>query len=113
MSIQAEPATPRRHPTWYLPEGDIVLAAPGEQKAPLLFRVHKAVLSSHSVVFAGMFSLPANPAVNELFEGAPVVQMTDDAAELTKLLAAMYDIGCVLICLISIDRAHASQDARS
>ncbi|GJE96783.1 hypothetical protein PsYK624_129890 [Phanerochaete sordida] len=38
-----------------------------------------------------MFSLPANPEVNEILDGVPVVRMQDDANELAALISTFYD----------------------
>ncbi|KAL4250270.1 hypothetical protein ABKN59_003132 [Abortiporus biennis] len=89
------------HDLWF-DDGNIVLIA-----HDLHFRVHRSILSYHSVFFKDMFGLPQPPTSSagslseganaaaghdsENIEGCPVVRMTDDHTELTHYLKAMYD----------------------
>ncbi|KIP07405.1 hypothetical protein PHLGIDRAFT_423278 [Phlebiopsis gigantea 11061_1 CR5-6] len=81
----------------YFPDGNIVLrSAENVQGVATLFRVHKGVLALNSAVFAGMFSLPAAaPDVQEVYDGVPLVTLTDSAADLEALLRALYDPGAL------------------
>ncbi|KAM5546249.1 hypothetical protein V8D89_000375 [Ganoderma adspersum] len=82
-----------RHPTLYFPNGDVVLSAqasihPRPLAAPpktQLFRVHKFLLTHHSVTFANMFA-DANPASGESYDGVPMVELQGDKAEDVALL---------------------------
>ncbi|KAH9948096.1 hypothetical protein B0H21DRAFT_263908 [Amylocystis lapponica] len=95
------------HPTLYFSNGDIILSAPtvasgGNTVLPRqLFRVHRFILSHHSHVFADMFSLPipenAGNAVNEMYERAPLIALSDDASDLASLLSALYDPSTVIL----------------
>lgn len=77
---------------WYLADGDVVLRAFDAQSHARLFRIHKAILAYHSAVFAGMFGLPTSiECINETHDGAPLVQMQDDADDLGELIGALYD----------------------
>lgn len=82
-----------RHPTMYLPHGDIVLSCASEDERTLtLFRVGKSTLAFHSTVFATMLTLPEGPEEQETYEGVPLVRMSGDTAEdLGELLTALYD----------------------
>ncbi|GJE96790.1 BTB domain-containing protein [Phanerochaete sordida] len=88
---RVSPSEPTQDAKWYLPDGDVVLHATDAQSAIRLFRVHKAILAHHSAVFAGLFTLPTNGATNETYEGAPIIQMQDDADDLAELIGALYD----------------------
>lgn len=95
-----------RHPTFYFPDGDIILAAPtimshcshtGPHVSPVpeqLFRLHRFMLIHHSPVFADIFTLPTpteSTAADELYDGVPIVQMSDRADDLASLLNVLYD----------------------
>ena len=84
--------------TLYFADGDLVLSVPGKDEIVLL-RVHRAVLSHHSEVFAEMLSLPSNATINETYDDTPLVHMHDDANNLTKLIAATYNFKYVRHCL--------------
>lgn len=88
LSFNESDAT--RHIELYFPDGDLILAARDTSKAVTLFRVHRFMLSRNSSVFADMFSLPANPQVNEMCDGVPVVEMADDVDDLEKLIGVLY-----------------------
>ena len=91
MTLVYEPLKTVRHESLYLPDGDVVLAAPQSPTTTVLFRVDKIYLSRNSPAFRSMFSLPSVPCVNELYDGVPKVQLPDDADDLARLLAALYD----------------------
>ncbi len=81
-----------RHSTLYLPDGDVVLAAMRPATVTtVLFRVDKIYLARNSPVFRSMFTLPSYPGINEMYDGVPRVQLADDADDLARLLAALYD----------------------
>ena len=80
-----------RHSTLYLADGDVVLAAPRSATVTVLFRVDKVYLARNSPVFRSMFTLPSDPGINEMYDGVPRVQLVDDADDLARLLAALYD----------------------
>lgn len=96
----------RRHETLYLPDGNIVLAstisktrehtAQVQRDEHVLFRVHISILTMHSAVFKDMFSSPGK-AVNDSYEGAPLVMMQDTVAELEAFLKALYFGLCVIM----------------
>lgn len=98
MMSSSTSAKRERHPTLYFPDGDIILCAWRTSKPEgfeQLFRVHRFLLTHHSPVFATMFTLPLPGAAqqqgDEVYEGAPVVQMADRAEDLTGLLTLLYN----------------------
>ncbi|KIP07179.1 hypothetical protein PHLGIDRAFT_45454, partial [Phlebiopsis gigantea 11061_1 CR5-6] len=80
------------HPTFYLPFGDLIVQSAADAKGTsTLFRVNKSLLAFNSPVFADMFTLP-NTSTQELYDGAPIVRVTDTAEDLTAVCSALYDI---------------------
>lgn len=81
-------------PAWWFDDGNVVLIA-----EDTLFRVHRGILSHHSVVFRDMFLIP-QPEELEKIDGCPVVHLSDGQRELGVLLSALYDgyrcVSCVL-----------------
>lgn len=77
--------TPTPALTWWFDDGNVVLIADDT-----LFRVHRGVLSHHSVVFRDMFMIP-QPEEFEQMEGCPVVHLSDSPRELGVLLGALYE----------------------
>lgn len=76
-----------RSTDWWFPDGDIVLGVEN-----LMFRVHKRVLSEHSVVFEDMFALgeASTSLSSDSVETLPRVQLYDSAAEWMDTLAWIY-----------------------
>lgn len=81
----------------------------------VIFRVHKSILSMHSPVFQGMFALPEVASgsgiagtsnlpgsLDETYEGAPVVELSDTEEQVVKLLGVFYDPLYVQFSLQSI-----------
>ena len=94
MASQADEAPKHlEYHTDLAPDGDIILSLPGPDASAgrILHRVDKLFLSRHSPVFAGLFSLPYDSAVNETFEGVPVACLEDDAEAMGRLLRYFYD----------------------
>ena len=73
---------------YWFDDGNIILVAGGTG-----FRLHKGILSRHSVVFGDMFSFPQSADSSEQFDGCPVVYMTDDPLDLGHILSVLYDGG--------------------
>lgn len=82
-----------RHPTLYLPYGDLaLLSCAGVDGGPAtVFRVGKTTLAFNSSIFATMLTLPGGADGQEMYEGAPVVRLSDTADDLQDLLKALYD----------------------
>lgn len=85
-----------RHPIFYYPDGDIVLAAntrfTDHTTATQLFRVHCVYLAHTSEVFRDMFAV-ASPVFSDAdaYDGVPLVGMAgDDAADIESLLDVLY-----------------------
>lgn len=95
------------HSELYFLDGDIVLSAVNtceDGKPILLLRVHKFMLSHHSVVFKDMFAFPSIPQVNEVYDGVSLVRMPDNASDLIRLIGALYNPQCPYPLLIRVLR---------
>ncbi|KAJ7747293.1 hypothetical protein B0H16DRAFT_1555431 [Mycena metata] len=80
-----------RDPDFYFEDGSVVLSAKdGTQKHTTYFRLHKGMLARASPIFRDMFTLPS-PSTVEKYDGAPFVEMHDDAKDLRELIALLYD----------------------
>lgn len=81
----------------WLEDGNVILAAQG-----VSFRAHRSVLSRNSEVFQDMFAFPQPEKQSENLEGCPVVQLSDNASELSHFLSALYDGRryVTLLCII-------------
>ncbi|KAH9012771.1 hypothetical protein EDB84DRAFT_1278514, partial [Lactarius hengduanensis] len=55
------------------------------------FRVRKSVLAMSSPFFKDLFSLP-QPPDDELVDGLPVIQLSEDADLLNSLISLLYPI---------------------
>jgi hypothetical protein len=64
-------------------DGSIIVQCPTAS-----FRVHASILSTHSEVFRTMFAV-ASPSEDSV-DGVPVVQVSDDAEMMYKLLKLLY-----------------------
>jgi hypothetical protein len=53
------------------------------------FRIHKSVLAMSSPIFEDLLSLP-QPPDDELVDGLPVVQLSEDACVLSNLVSLLY-----------------------
>ncbi|RPD57118.1 hypothetical protein L227DRAFT_239457 [Lentinus tigrinus ALCF2SS1-6] len=72
----------------WLEDGNVVVVA-----QDTAFRVHRGLLSRHSEVFSGLFTLaqPDDEAAAELYDGCPVVRVPDSSHDFRHLLHALYD----------------------
>ncbi|KAH8101956.1 hypothetical protein BXZ70DRAFT_1007185 [Cristinia sonorae] len=77
----------QRGEVWY-EDGNVVLIAEGTT-----FRVHRGVLSQRSDAFRDMFAVisGSQPVDAEMWEGCPVVHLSDRKYELKHMLTALYD----------------------
>ncbi|KAJ7162123.1 hypothetical protein C8R46DRAFT_1282587 [Mycena filopes] len=78
-----------RYQDFWFHDGSIVIIV-----GALMFRVHQTVLSTHSEVFAGLFTIPQPPPGTkgqEMIEGCHVVQLHDDADDFVALLKGIYN----------------------
>ena len=92
MSQGSPTLQPQRHETLYLPDGNlVVIAGPSPAGVTQIFRVHGGLLAYNSPVFAGMLSLPMNSTAQEMYDGAPFVEIQDDPNDFADLMRAMYD----------------------
>jgi hypothetical protein len=86
MKAALAPSCPSRSTDCWFDDGNVVL-----QVESTLFRVHRSILSMHSEVFQGMFSVPQPAAVDgDLVDNCPVVQLPDRAVDWTHVLKAFY-----------------------
>lgn len=69
-----------------------------------MFRVYRGLLAKHSIVFRDMFSLPYSKESTdqELFDGVPVVHMTDHWEDVQHFLKVFLDRKSVAIYLFLI-----------
>lgn len=80
----------------YMPDGDLaILSCPADDGSAVAFKIHKGLLSYHSLVFQGMLALPDVPGAMETYDGVPAVQLQDNAKDLEDFLIPLYDYGCV------------------
>ncbi|TDL17685.1 hypothetical protein BD410DRAFT_843478 [Rickenella mellea] len=92
LSDDCQSSDNTHHERLYRTDGDLVLSAPNKHGGRTFYRVHKFMLSDHSSVFRDMFSLP--PAAEgsiDMYDGVPVVHLTDPAGDITDLLQTLYD----------------------
>ncbi|TFY54801.1 hypothetical protein EVG20_g9559 [Dentipellis fragilis] len=85
----------KHHEDLYFDDGNVALIATsrgngGDSEEHLVFRLHQSVLAKHSSVFKDMFTMPPAAGV-ELYEGIPLVRVTDSAPDLEALLRALYN----------------------
>ncbi|KAF8871799.1 hypothetical protein CPB84DRAFT_1691896 [Gymnopilus junonius] len=80
----AEPSKVVRSPIWF-DDGSIVLQVENTQ-----FRVHRAILSKHSEILEGLFTVP-QPKDQPLVEGCVIVQFPDKAEDWEGLLSYIYE----------------------
>ena len=69
--------------SYWFDDGNIIL-----QAEDTLFRVHRSVLSRHSKVFQDMFSIPQPTGQHE---DCPVIQVSDEAVDMSIILSILYD----------------------
>jgi hypothetical protein len=86
MKSALAPSSPSHSTNYWFDDGNVVL-----QVESTLFRVHRSILSMHSEVFRGMFSVPQPAATDgDLVDNCPVVQLPDRAVDWTHVLKAFY-----------------------
>ncbi|KAM5544045.1 hypothetical protein V8D89_002231 [Ganoderma adspersum] len=87
-SHSAAPGEPQQDPELWFEDGNVVIVA-----GTAAFRVHTGVLSRHSEVFRDTFGVPrpALPAPSDVFDGQPVVHVSDSANDFKQLLGMLYD----------------------
>ncbi|KAM5539620.1 hypothetical protein V8D89_006729 [Ganoderma adspersum] len=73
-----------QHSEFWLPDGNIILVA----NNAVAFRVYRGLLAAQSTVFEDMF-VSSTSSADELFDGCPVVQLTDSSEDLTHLLRVL------------------------
>ncbi|PIL26479.1 hypothetical protein GSI_12237 [Ganoderma sinense ZZ0214-1] len=74
----------RQDPEFWLSDGNIILVA----KNGTAFRVYRGLIAAQSTVFEDMF-VSSTSGADELFDGCPVVQLTDSSEDLTHLLRVL------------------------
>ena len=86
----------KRHPELYMPDGTMVLLT-----SNTVFRVYPGLLSKHSEVFRDMTCLSnCQPPNAEIYDGCPVVRLTDDPEDLAFFLATTMGLQYVLSRLL-------------
>ncbi len=81
VASSESPPEIRRDAEYWLEDGTVILVARGVE-----FRVYKGVLSTHSPVFADMFSLPQP---DQSPSQCPVVHLDDSPEDLRYVLRAL------------------------
>lgn len=77
----------------YFNDGNVIFSAISQGDDIAFFRVHKSLLAKQSSVFKDMFSLPSS-AEMDMYDGAPLVRLHNDAKELKEFLQAIYYTLC-------------------
>ncbi|TDL16694.1 hypothetical protein BD410DRAFT_844207 [Rickenella mellea] len=78
----------KQHPKLWFDDGNIILTTNLSR-----FRVHRGFLSMSSPVFADMLSMPQPDTnqVEDVYDGLPVVEISDNDTDFTHLLRFFYD----------------------
>ncbi|GJF00620.1 hypothetical protein PsYK624_169140 [Phanerochaete sordida] len=80
---------------FYFADGDLVLRSlPSSEGKVTLFRPHQTTMAYSSPVFSGMLGIPGE---QEMYDGAPVVDLGDTAEELRALLDALHDPSAITV----------------
>jgi len=74
-----------------LPDADIILRSSDQAT----FRVHKSLLAVSSPFFEDLLSLP-QPPEDQLVDGLPVVQLSEDAGLLNSLVSLLYPVPLII-----------------
>jgi BTB/POZ domain. len=73
------------HADFWFVDGSVVIIVEATS-----FKIHQSVLSRHSDVFSGMFTVP-QPARDDTIDGCPVVVLSQDkASDFVDVLKALY-----------------------
>ena len=86
---------PQKDPELWFEDGSVVMIA-----GNMAFLIHTSILSRHSEIFRNMFGVPqpAVPAPSDVFNGRPVVHVSDSAHDFKQLLCMLYDgVQCVAL----------------
>ena len=73
----------KHHDEFWFEDGNLILVARG-----VGFRIYRGLLASQSSIFADMFAASSANA-KELFDGCPVVHMSDSPSDLAHLLRVL------------------------
>ncbi|KAF7791127.1 hypothetical protein EIP86_002138 [Pleurotus ostreatoroseus] len=85
MEVDPQDNLKRCDELWYA-DGTVVL-----QAGTTLFRVYTGILSQYSAIFRDLFAVP-QPAVQEQYQGCPLVHLPDTASEVYHLLKVVHDM---------------------
>ena len=85
MDVSAEGEVSICKDLWY-PDGTVVL-----QAESTVYRVYSGMLSQYSPVFRGLFDIP-QPHVQEVYDGTPLVKLSDTARDIYNFLKTIHDI---------------------
>jgi hypothetical protein len=94
--VKEEPASENSDPPFVplrlnVPEANIIVQSSDQAT----FRVHKSLLAMSSPFFEDLLSLP-QPPDDELVDGLPVVQLSEDAGLLNSLISLLYPIAPIV-----------------
>ncbi|PIL26471.1 hypothetical protein GSI_12229 [Ganoderma sinense ZZ0214-1] len=88
LGTTADPASStfpfERHNEFWLPDGNVILVA----NKTTAFRIYRSLIASQSTVFEDMFTASTSNN-DEVFEGCPVVHLSDSPQDLAHLLGVL------------------------
>lgn len=86
-------------PELWLEDGNVIITAIDEpastsgESTTYGFKCHKSVLAKQSSVFQTLFAMPPSAAAADVYEGLPLVALTDRYADVKGLLHYVYEPG--------------------
>ena len=77
-------------------DGNIIITATdeaSEDKTTYAFKCHRSVLAKQSKVFEGLLTIPPSTEAGDLYEGLPLIALSDPYADVKGLLHLLYEPG--------------------
>jgi len=88
LNTSAGDPTFAHDPQLWFRDGSVILVCES-----IGFRVNESVLSMNFLAFKDMFSTGNSSPVGEMYEGCPVVRLTDNPTDMRNVVMMMYDRG--------------------
>ncbi|KAI0345779.1 hypothetical protein BDW22DRAFT_1353371 [Trametopsis cervina] len=85
-----------KDPHIWMDDGNVAIAAVDrdddtkEEKTTYVLKCHKSVLAKQSLVFETMFSMPPSGEHEDMYDGLPLVRLTDSYNDVKSLLRILY-----------------------